>query len=102
VDNELPLSRKSVGFVLTLIVVPVLFVSTCVPVGFVAIGMDDAFSSRTIPIFTIYGAVFLAFAIWRAIVAENPGVRWGIIVALAAAAIAAVLWFIPNVTGIGR
>jgi hypothetical protein len=101
VDNELPLSRKILGFVLTLIVIPVLFVGTCVPTGFIAMSLSDAGPAIGY-VFAIYGIAFVAVAIWRAIVAENPGVRWGIIVAMAAAAIAAALWFIPNVTGIGR
>lgn len=100
-DDEPSLSAKIIGFVVTLIAIPVLFVATCVPTGFLAMGVGSG-DKTAFWFFGVYGILFVGFGLWRAVVTKNPGVRWGIIVALAAAAIAAVLWFIPNVTSIGR
>lgn len=91
-DNELPLSRKIIAFVLTLIAVPILFAATCTPVGLFAGGMSNG------PYFAIsvlsFCALFLAAAIGVAIRARNPGIRLAIIVQLALTALAGAWWAI--------
>ena len=81
---------KIAAFVVTLIAIPFLFVATCVPVGF--IGMA---SGTPVIVFGIYGVSLVGFGIYKAVRTNNPGIRWGIIAALLAAAIYAAVTFLP-------
>lgn len=82
------------GFVLTVFALPFLLLATCVP----AVGATYFIGPAIATILWVSGLV--AFGIWRAVVTTNPGVRWGIIAIIMASAIFAVVWFLPNVTGI--
>lgn len=97
-DDELSLKRKIIAFIVTLIAIPVVFIGTCVPVGIFA--ETITFGTYTLIAVIAYVAIFLAIAIRIAIRTKNPGIRWGIVVALIAAVIAAGLWFVPNVADI--
>jgi hypothetical protein len=90
-EDGITTGEKIVGFILTLIAIPLLFVGTCVPVGFVALG-----TGLPIVLFGVYGVIFVGFGIYRAGRTDNPGIRWGIIVALIAATIYAAITFIPR------
>jgi hypothetical protein len=96
-EDYLPLGNKIVAFVLTLIAIPFLFVLTCVPVGFVALFGQPAIVP--IIVFSVYGVAFVGFAIYRAVRTENPGIRWGIIVALAAGVLCYAMIVLPNLLG---
>jgi hypothetical protein len=84
-QDEEPPSRPQIilGFVLTLVAAPILFVATCVPLG-VAFG----------PLVPVYVVAFAGGAAWWAIRTKNKGIRWGLIAAVVvcAAAIAYLVW----------
>lgn len=94
-DDQQPLSRKIIAFVLTLIALPILFTATCVPVGLFAGGATGGSSVMAAVISFI--ALFTAAAIGVAIRTKNPGIRWGIVVYLVLAVFAAVWWAITVV-----
>jgi hypothetical protein len=84
--DEMPLTRKIIAFVLTLIGLPVLFVGTCVPIGLISNGPHILIAILA------FTALFIAAAISIAVRTKNPGIRWAIIVLIAVAAIAAAVW----------
>lgn len=97
-DNKLPLKRKVGAFIVTLIAIPVLFIGTCVPVGFMAMAFNRDMVTPVV-VFTIYGIAFVGAGLWRATVTKNAGERWAIIVALVAALIWFGFWFVLNQFG---
>jgi len=78
------------GFVLTLFALPFLFFATCLPAAFLG---SVAGPGIAIAVWVIG---LIAFGIWRAAVTENPGVRWGIILVIAASIIAGVVMLWPE------
>jgi cation transport ATPase len=80
------------AFLLTLLAIPFLFAVTCVPVGFVAIAAREPY---VVPIFVVYGVLFVGFGIYKAVRTDNIGMRWAIIATLIAAAISAATVFVP-------
>lgn len=88
-DDVSPRS-KIAGFLLTLILLPPLFVGTCVPVGLAL--MSTGSSRSLVPLgFTVYGLVFFGIVIRKAIQTKNLGTRWGIIIIGGALAIAGII-----------
>ncbi|MDE2182360.1 MAG: hypothetical protein KGJ78_05010 [Alphaproteobacteria bacterium] len=94
-DSDIPTSHKIIAFILTLIAIPLLFVFTCVPVGLVSLAGAQIPNVTTI-IFVLYGVVFVGVGLWIAIRTPNPGIRWGIIAALAVAAVYAAITYVPG------
>lgn len=76
-------ARVVTAFLLTLVAIPALFIATCIPVGFIG----DQFGPMTYPI--VFAALGIVIAIVAVMRAANPGTRWGIIVAVAAAILGA-------------
>ena len=94
-EKEKPTAGQIIiGFVLTVFALPFLVVGTCLPVMSVGHFIGPAIAV----VAWVVGLV--AFGVWRAAVTENPGVRWGIIAIIIASVIFAVLWFLPDTTGI--
>jgi hypothetical protein len=90
--GEMPLIRKTIAFVLTLVALPVLFVGTCVPVWMFA---DRWSNGPTIMLSVLsFTALFVATALGIAVRTSNPGIRWAIIALLAIAAITIAVWSI--------
>ncbi len=94
-EKEKPTAGSIItGFVLTVVALPFLVVGTCLP----AIGVTYIAGPAIAVVAWAVGLI--AFGVWRAVVTENPGVRWGIIIGIVASVIFAALWFLPNITGI--
>ena len=94
-EKEKPTAGQIVtGFILTLFALPLLFVATCLPAAFLGsvTGSDIAVAVWVIGL--------IAFGIWRAVVTENPGVRWAIITIIAAGVIAGGVMLWPEVTNL--
>ena len=83
------------GALLTLIAVPFLLVATCIP----ALGINGLTNMPDLS-FVVWVLATVGIGIWRAIVTKNPGVRWAIVVIIAAAVVFAVLLLSPNLFGI--
>lgn len=84
---------RTIGaFFLTLLAIPFLFAATCVPVGFVAIAAREPYA---VPIFVVYGVLFVGFGIYKAVNTDSVGMRWAIVATLIAAAIYATTVFLP-------
>lgn len=84
-QDEIPASKKVTGFFLTLVVIPLLFVGTCVPFGFLGMGLAQATRFRggegqVVSWFAFFGIAFLAIAIRKAVKTQNPGTRLAIII----------------------
>lgn len=69
------------AFFLTLLAIPLLFVATCIP--FAEMGVLEHGAKA---FFTLFGTLFTVGAIIVAVRTSNPGMRWGIIFAIAVAA----------------
>ena len=108
-DDDGPSRGKiALSFVLTLIAVPVLFVATCVPVGYVSLAVmawgAHIFKNgeRYNPILALaaiialYVLVFIGLGVRKAVKADNPGIRWGIVLAVAALAVIAAWLAVEN------
>jgi len=82
-QDEIRTEKKVTGFFLTLVVLPLLFVGTCVPFGFLGIGLAQATrfngSNALVGWFTFFGLAFLAGILRKAIKTQNPGTRLAII-----------------------
>jgi len=78
------------GFLLTLFALPFLFVATCLPAAFLGSVAGPGIA------IAVWAIGSIAFGIWRAVVTENPGVRWGIILVIAAAIIAGAVMLWPE------
>ena len=79
---EKPTAGKIIiGLLLTLLALPFLLVATCIPAVWTAQIAGGLFAM------VVWAALTIGIGIWRAIVTKNPGVRWGIILLLVAAAI---------------
>lgn len=93
--------RKIIGFVLTLILLPLLFVGSCYPLGLglliSGLGHGEAeyttidYNYIAYAIFTIYAIVFLGIVTTIAIKTRNHGIRWGLAITVPAVLIAT--WF---------
>jgi hypothetical protein len=85
-----PYSWKVIlGFGLTVIAIPVLFVATCVPLGAALMASSNLF----VPGVVAYTALFLAAAIAVGVRARNPGVQWAIAVIVIASVLILAAWF---------
>lgn len=89
--DEKPTAGQIVfGVLMTILAIPFLLVAACMPAMLVA-GLGNFYVAEAVWI-----GGMLVFAIWRAVVTDNPGIRWTIIAVIAVAAISGVVMIIHN------
>ncbi|NCC23069.1 MAG: hypothetical protein EOM26_11515 [Alphaproteobacteria bacterium] len=77
--DRVSIGRQIAGFIATLVLVPILFVGTCVPLG-LSVGQSGA--QLAIISIAVYCVAFTGFLLWRAIVTDNAGTRGALILIL--------------------